>query len=166
MPPLISAVHAFQSTRPLRGATLGPEQSYRRPLYFNPRAPCGARRSFYGKAHVIDHISIHAPLAGRDHILVFQRSGGPISIHAPLAGRDHNGARLVGVSQLISIHAPLAGRDHGNQSARGNILFQSTRPLRGATRRTRRLRHRGCHFNPGAPCGARRPAAPAPVRRK
>ena len=56
-----------------------------------------------------------------------------ISIHAPHAGRD-----LYTVSccllWLISIHAPHAGRDFVPQSPfRGDVGFQSTRPMRGAT---------------------------------
>ena len=35
---------AFQSTRPLRGATPSPASSSAWWWYFNPRAPCGARR--------------------------------------------------------------------------------------------------------------------------
>ena len=35
-----------------------------------------------------DDISIHAPLAGRDLIVVALLLVGVISIHAPLAGRD------------------------------------------------------------------------------
>ena len=34
----------FQSTRPLRGATCPYFHSFRLSIYFNPRAPCGARR--------------------------------------------------------------------------------------------------------------------------
>ena len=34
----------FQSTRPVRGATRRPCGRGRRSRYFNPRAPCGARR--------------------------------------------------------------------------------------------------------------------------
>ena len=102
-------------------------------------------------------ISIHAPLAGRDHaldgdatmLLIFQSTrplrGATavtvpavipvvISIHAPLAGRDAAPIRLVVVVTSISIHAPLAGRDVANTiTIFVAILFQSTRPLRGAT---------------------------------
>ena len=79
------------------------------------------------------HISIHAPLAGRDlgvngvmdDLHNFNprapcgarpkaACGDPdtvaISIHAPLAGRD-NGQASLGTAVHISIHAPLAGRD-------------------------------------------------------
>ena len=78
----------FQSTRPLRGATgrrliAGSVDciSIHAPLagrdrippvsnfegsHFNPRAPCGARRSWDVFAGQYFTISIHAPLAGRD----------------------------------------------------------------------------------------------------
>ena len=34
--------------------------------YFNPRAPCGARRRALAVVEAMENISIHAPLAGRD----------------------------------------------------------------------------------------------------
>ena len=58
----------------------------------------------------------------------------PISIHAPHAGRDVN---RLGFTEhhVISIHAPHAGRDDlaGGQLAAA-ATFQSTRPMRGATK--------------------------------
>ena len=33
---------------------------------FNPRAPCGARRTCHGRSRRTNIISTHAPLAGRD----------------------------------------------------------------------------------------------------
>ena len=124
--------------------------------YFNPRAPCGARRvPHVGKSGNV-LISTHAPLAGRDarrdQDKVQQQTFQPtrplrgattalpeiittivISTHAPLAGRDHiafNAAHVVG----ISTHAPLAGRDEQERQALiTSTLFQPTRPLRGAT---------------------------------
>ena len=58
---------AFQSTRPLRGAT----------------------NAGYGIFAVVD-ISIHAPLAGRDPPPSTRSNRAGISIHAPLAGRDQD----------------------------------------------------------------------------
>ena len=129
----------FQSTRPLRGATT--------PI---PEDEEG------------ENISIHAPLAGRDAVEGIRVRGQRlISIHAPLAGRDGMW-RCDNISVcIISIHAPLAGRDvapllerlrhfHFNPRApcgarpTGSIprsppsVFQSTRPLRGATFRRMR----------------------------
>ena len=123
--------------------------------YFNPRAPCGARREH------VDHyllrllfqstrpmrgatrrgsgacahwqISIHAPHAGRDLVLIHWLSRShrfqstrpmrgatrgqaglwqqrAISIHAPHAGRDRRNAKQC-QRRGISIHAPHAGRD-------------------------------------------------------
>ena len=101
-------------------------------------------------------ISTHAPLAGRDAVVVFLVALGIyISTHAPLAGRDlsyqhteHNGT--------ISTHAPLAGRDKTAEPADTVAkIFQPTRPLRGATCESGEpLSHRK-YFNPRAPCGAR-----------
>ena len=103
---------AFQSTRPVRGATI-----------------C-LNRGFYA-----DFISIHAPRAGRDQYSTLRKPlfssfqstrpvrgatvwllpllhAAPISIHAPRAGRDVLCQACSG-SRQISIHAPRAGRDAG-----------------------------------------------------
>ena len=109
----------FQSTRPLRGATLPRSPQLPSRHHFNPRAPCGARLSH-------DIFS--------DRSALFQST-------RPLRGATENGRELVAEVQ-ISIHAPLAGRDqvvflfflHPP-------LFQSTRPLRGAT-----MQHGTRHF--------------------
>ena len=56
-----------------------------------------------------------------------------ISIHAPLAGRDDVPGWARGTVK-ISIHAPLAGRDRMRvHFGHKRSVFQSTRPLRGAT---------------------------------
>ena len=79
----------FQSTCPLRGTTI--LSTMRRCLspYFNPRAPCGARRT---------------PL-GTD--------AGPCEFQStcPLRGTTAFGAQLW-INLNISIHVPLAGHDH------------------------------------------------------
>ena len=80
-------------------------------------------------------ISIHAPLAGRDDDPQAYEQMVAISIHAPLAGRDPEYVFKSFDDFVISIHAPLAGRD-----------LAARRPQE---------RSAG-HFNPRAPCGARR----------
>ena len=99
----------FQSTRPVRGAPT------------KQRVICSP----------VD-ISIHAPRAGRDNIMEVGTSKIQISIHAPRAGRDTKAAALW-AGDIISIHAPRAGRDKS----------PTCRPSRTA------------YFNPRAPCGAR-----------
>ena len=80
-------------------------------MYFNPRAPCGARR--------------RSTAAADEHI-------------------------------KMSTHAPLAGRDGGGKTAScGELIFQPTRPLRGATTVQVDTMDMQQDFNPRAPCGAR-----------
>nr|DAY66949.1 MAG TPA: hypothetical protein [Caudoviricetes sp.]DAY66960.1 MAG TPA: hypothetical protein [Caudoviricetes sp.] len=67
---------------------------------------------------------------------------------------------LLGINAVvlsISTHAPLAGRDTSTlPSCSTPAEFQPTRPLRGATSVRRFAGLRLKHFNPRAPCGARR----------
>ena len=145
-------------------------------------------------------ISIHAPREGRDALYAYRENLDDISIHAPREGRDYGIFQDLRL-QRISIHAPREGRDrwplkngkedlHFNPRApRGarrqtlmlsemGLLFQSTRPARGATGkcsgnvrgddisihapREGRDYHslaawrQGDDFNPRAPRGARR----------
>ena len=146
----------FQPTRPLRGATF--------PLlfvsfcysYFNPRAPCGARRS--QTAYLPSHqgISTHAPLAGRDRELnELSRTVIDFNPRAPCGARLMV-IPLLSISVVISTHAPLAGRDRSYQRQKQNKQeFQPTRPLRGATAPSVLPSGAGTDFNPRAPCGAR-----------
>ena len=145
----------FQSTHPLRGATL-------------LLRPCLRFLS----------ISIHAPLAGCDDFYADSADVQLISIHAPLAGCDSYGdsdlqdlynfnprtpcgVRRSRQTRLhrkpgISIHAPLAGCDTSRTARRKSIWkFQSTHPLRGATRARQPAKQHADDFNPRTPCGVR-----------
>ena len=102
----------FQPTRPLRGATPSPWGWCSIWLDFNPRAPCGARPFVDGNFYAATFISTHAPLAGRDKLNKKGTYQINISTHAPLAGRDVSH----GIYPII------------------RIIFQPTRPLRGATK--------------------------------
>ena len=81
---------SFQSTLPMRGATMASEE-----------------------AKIIANISIHAPHAGSDPPAEFNNSRDKISIHAPHAGSD------------LSIYL---------MATTPTEKFQSTLPMRGATR--------------------------------
>ena len=144
---------------------------------FNPRAPCGARPVDGGVQVILESISTHAPLAGRDGTMCPKWDRPPyFNPRAPCGARRRDA--LVALHFEISTHAPLAGRDHGRcrrHSAKQG--FQPTRPLRGATeqgvplpfpgristhaplagrdRRIRRTMPAIVNFNPRAPCGAR-----------
>ena len=125
-------IYAFQSTLPLRGATIYPGSFVHHP-----------------------GISIHAPLAGSDSTHAPQPGVVAISIHAPLAGSDkwhpvdcptHShfnprspcGERLLLVSPLSYISSfqstlPLRGATSRSRHTSSGTGFQSTLPLRGAT---------------------------------
>ena len=56
----------FQSTHPVRGATLHADAGGHAEIYFNPRTPCGVRLEIYDRIKALRKISIHAPRAGCD----------------------------------------------------------------------------------------------------
>ena len=123
----------FQSTRPSRGAT-----RLRKP----PRR--------------LLHISIHAPLAGRDSLVLI--TIGPFLHFNPRAPR---GARLS--KPKFSVIGLLFQSTRPSRGAtvilrippRGFSIFQSTRPSRGATTMISSLTLKILNFNPRAPRGAR-----------
>ena len=118
------------------------------------KKPTHTGRDATKEATGIKHeISIHAPHTGRD-------SGRCIAIASPMNfnPRAPYGARPLGryYNGVISIHAPHTGRDYRAAScSRVASVFQSTRPIRGATAQSRLTRRHRPHFNPRAPCGAR-----------
>ena len=124
----------FQSTHPLRGAT---------DCIYVPN-PCR-------------NISIHAPLAGCDAVVVVDAENAVDFNPRTPCGVRRAYLRRILVLAKISIHAPLAGCDRAfwntqskcqyfnprtpcgvRRKSRGRIIyqrtFQSTHPLRGATR--------------------------------
>ena len=122
----------FQSTHPLRGATLIAGQLLERKWDFNPRTPCGVRHQIHGQTGDLKHFNPRTPcgvrrdrtggdckphgfqsthpLRGATYLVACGIFEGNISIHAPLAGCDGY-AVLYGDEAAISIHAPLAGCD-------------------------------------------------------
>ena len=125
----------FQSTHPVRGATEAGGCVVERVFIsiHAPREGCdpGANRP----GHHLGGISIHAPREGCD-VQDRRRFGQRlhISIHAPREGCDCGvSAGLVEYGE-ISIHAPREGCDPRLEVASSNeFLFQSTHPVRGAT---------------------------------
>ena len=158
--------HAFQSTRPIRGATCGVHQHIFLEDNFNPRAPYGARRHFRTAGRPLQqHISIHAPHTGRDLTpAILRRCPENFNPRAPYGARPASFASSC-KSTSISIHAPHTGRDYSFAvlSIIGR-LFQSTRPIRGATWHTARTATLPKeYFNPRAPYGARLSLIASPI---
>ena len=146
----------FQSTRPMRGATLLLRPFIGLLLFQSTRPMRGATFAVVRLCEPV-LISIHAPHAGRDGLYYkpdcgskeFQSTrpmrGATSAYSLPLLYcHDFNprapcGARPCCVRDrfqniFISIHAPHAGRDRRPQTSRWQkAAFQSTRPMRGAT---------------------------------
>ena len=192
----------FQSTHPLRGATrqLCKRVDFSRisihaPLAgcdtvkntvnttdfnFNPRTPCGVRhsRSPQTRNRVIFQ-STH-PLRGATVQNSLSARYADISIHAPLAGCDDSDYKCHRSNQYFNPRTPCGVRRRVSPSRVRRLTFQSTHPLRGATRRNRftgSARHISIHaplagcdpkreiritsvgnFNPRTPCGVRQSA--------
>ena len=128
------ALVKFQSTPPVRGATINFNSLCQQALYFNPRPPCGERHQRMRSRAQKVLISIHAPRAGSDLV--------PANISYPRA--------------YISIHAPRAGSDLRPQGIVYPVIqFQSTPPVRGATMTSISAFPLTHHFNPRPPCGER-----------
>ena len=169
----------FQSTRPLRGATVRIVPKDQTIYNFNPRAPCGARHTLPTPTYIVSDFNPRAPCGARRFPCVLVGIRQSISIHAPLAGRDYQFCLNEYQYYIFQSTRPLRGATAALRRCNKCILiFQSTRPLRGATLVGTILRHHGrisihaplagrdmahdanyCtvrHFNPRAPCGARR----------
>ena len=149
--------------------------------HLNPRSPCGERPHGRFPLRLQIQISIHAPHAGSDPMTSAScRRSSHFNPRSP-CGERLDGLPVGSQHLVISIHAPLAGSDSPLLFLLLAMRFQSTLPLRGATRNTRRRRwatpkfqstlplrgatpssarrgRRCSYFNPRSPCGERRPA--------
>ena len=166
----------FQSTLPMRGATRKLYDYYRRRFIsihaphagsdggvdavcgvvrdFNPRSPCGERRSGFSFSVQVSPISIHAPHAGSDAFKEWLDAMGAISIHAPHAGSDTSSSCCAPGSPDFNPRSPCGERRDPDGERRRKMQFQSTLPMRGATSNRQ---DRPCfgYFNPRSPCGER-----------
>ena len=168
---------SFQSTHPLRGATLNENVCPRLILIsiHAPLAGCDPRRRPLS-ASALPFQSTH-PLRGATakHNEVVERTY--ISIHAPLAGCDICARRRPRRSRHFNPRTPCGVRQAACLSTPTLSPFQSTHPLRGATQigvwaklddgisihaplagcdaQTTQRPPSSLHFNPRTPCGVR-----------
>ena len=146
----------FQSTRPMRGATghdisdeYTTEVSIHAPhagrdtrafsillrsARFNPRAPCGARRVFRRAPLLLYKFQSTRPMRGATRAVAVRKRRTRVSIHAPHAGRDHGLHVIEERTRGFNPRAPCGARQQGAAANREITEFQSTRPMRGATR--------------------------------
>ena len=172
--PIPQEVALFQSTRPMRGATISLTLRRSAALYFNPRAPCG-RDGLYGysryllpefqstrpvrarlqlrqELHAAKQISIHAPRAGATEAIKTFHEHGYISIHAPRAGATS--LSPIGLCGIIDFNprAP-CGRDTIFSLSLLSCPISIHAPRAGATPGVLVLSGLLFDFNPRAPCG-------------
>ena len=173
-----SECQEFQPTRPLRGATkpakvrhLAMNISTHAPLagrdtdaarrcpqkgYFNPRAPCGARRGHGFLCPFSSPFQPTRPLRGAtsgcrwllDHPWHFNP-------RAPCGARQEIREDRDLTQADFNPRAPCGARHKYFCHLTEFHKFQPTRPLRGATSLITNIRLRYIDFNPRAPCGAR-----------
>ena len=168
----------FQSTLPVWGAThllgrhavrigisihaprVGSDHGYSPfrilPDNFNPRSPCGERRTEGTPEHPCDPFQSTLPVWG---------ATGPVAGHTPSTSyfnpRSPCGERPVlfrsaKKDDRISIHAPRVGSDViVKRSEIPRSIFQSTLPVWGATSAFPVLCFPPAYFNPRSPCGER-----------
>ena len=133
----------------------------KRSVHFNPRAPYGARQSF-GLGKTVQEIEFQStrPIRGATNTKRLLTSSSPnFNPRAPYGARPWPALRGSALTNF-NPRAPYGAR-HGNTFYFAYIdRFQSTRPIRGATRRDRRRHHQAGDFNPRAPYGARLKLAP------
>ena len=124
---------------------------------FNPRTPCGVRRLFLGLVPGVFDFNPRTPCGVRPRIIGSLLQDFKFQSTHPVRGATVNPLHPIDVIVQISIHAPRAGCDglrSGHQytywhfnprtpcgvrplkhlSSSGKSQFQSTHPVRGATR--------------------------------
>ena len=130
---LRSLLSGFQSTLPMRGATIHHHNTTIWNRHFNPHSPCGERHEQPLIITTSGGISIHTPHAGSDtpspskrcKLVLFQSTlpmrgatdsvyheinGADISIHTPHAGSDADNAGFVSTEYNFNPHSPCGER--------------------------------------------------------
>ena len=147
-------------------------------LYFNPRAPCGARLLYASDIGLVDKFQSTRPVWGATTLTFSRSKPANISIHAPRVGRDYRWLSNLRQKIHFNPRAPCGARRNHSFPIYNLHGFQSTRPVWGATaigateprpalisihapRVGRDLLESDKitadrNFNPRAPCGARR----------
>ena len=165
---------AFQSTRPMRGATTTKRQTSANLRYFNPRAPCGARQTqkgahmstilfqstrpmrgatfdsdYQGSAKVSD-FNPRAPCGARRRTTKCLPTPKHFNPRAPCGARLDR-FRIVLLFKYFNPRAPCGARPASGAGSSSPALFQSTRPMRGATSGGRRVMHVDAGFQSTRP---------------
>ena len=119
---------------PLAGRDVSGRHGDRRDRHFNPRTPCGVRRQgILNRAARRGNFNPRTPCGVRLPCCIERKMSLSISIHAPLAGCDHNSKSRKTRRRYFNPRTPCGVRRAGARTGSSATIFQSTRPLRGAT---------------------------------
>ena len=147
----------FQSTRPVWGATVRIGLVDVDGTFQSTRPVWGATWHKVERALLSD-VSIHAPRVGRDTGFQFLQAVSGVSIHAPRVGRDHLRAEFMIWYPLFQSTRPVWGATEHNLMDIEQVVVSIHAPRVGRDRKRPAARStKGC-FNPRAPCGARHDA--------
>ena len=146
----------FQSTRPLRGATVAQLVQFLPVSDFNPRAPCGARRSGWSWPPSSWYFNPRAPCGARRRLqsrATWWRTY--FNPRAPCGARPPQPLPHPAPVRHFNPRAPCGARpgDHGGKERDHPISIHA--PLAGRDLQRAVFRPAVQHFNPRAPCGAR-----------
>ena len=100
---------------------------------FNPRAPCGARHPKMNAVSLRVIFQSTRPVRGATAAGGAADGGAEISIHAPRAGRDGYFVQKNHHHKHFNPRAPCGARLKASSFPSITAVFQSTRPVRGAT---------------------------------
>ena len=153
---MITDEREFQSTHPLRGATRHQRSDHRqRPISihaplagcdvigivtigqpgdFNPRTPCGVRPQHQTRNPIVLYFNPRTPCGVRPGQAAVNGTQELISIHAPLAGCDRGLRAARDAYRHFNPRTPCGVRHVRYIPPHTRCTFQSTHPLRGATR--------------------------------
>ena len=148
---------AFQSTRPSRGETLWAKISHCTALSFQSTRPSrGETRCNRGRIGLVNQFQSTRPSRGETIKLQHFCSPFIISIHSPLAGRDHSSWICKRTTTNFQSTRPLRGETLAILEYTHFMNFSIHSPLAGRDAHPGRNRPPALLFNPLAPCGARR----------
>ena len=136
--------------------------------YFNPRSPCGERRTTQRHAqHDTTNFNPRSPCGERLKPLVIRRRHKVFQSTLPVWGATLRSSFTFAKTSDISIHAPRVGSDAERFIRYAeNAEFQSTLPVWGATAKCTMTAKSDRHFNPRSPCGERHNPAKRKLERR
>ena len=162
VPPPHTRRCGFQSTLPLRGATLfrNPEGLVEN---FNPRSPYGERPTMFFVNHFHLDFNPRSPYGERHSLALQPRRLFYFNPRSPYGERLLVLTCTVSVF-AISIHAPLTGSDYWTVFSIFSISYFNPRSPYGERRLATRRYCYGTYFNPRSPYGERRVSLYSPSK--